>query len=90
MGEKAERDLALKLLGFGPVVAQVGDLLQPHRLSAYLFELAQSLTTFYEHCPVLTANTDIERRSRLALIALALRVLVQGLDLLGVESPEHM
>ncbi len=90
VGEKAERDLALKLLGFGPVVAQVGDLLQPHRLSAYLFELAQSLTTFYEHCPVLTADTDTERRSRLALIALALRVLVQGLDLLGVESPEHM
>src|SRR5699024_9315594 len=90
VGEKAERDLSLKLLGFGPVVAQVGDLLQPHRLSAYLFELAQSLTTFYEHCPVLTANTDTERQSRLALIALALRALVQGLDLLGVESPEHM
>lgn len=90
VGEKAERDLALKLLGFGPVVAQVGDLLQPHRLSTYLFELAQSLTTFYEHCPVLTAETDAERESRLALISLALRVLVQGLALLGVESPEHM
>ncbi len=90
VGHGAERALALKLLEFGPVVAQVGDLLQPHRLSSYLFELAQSLTAFYEHCPVLSAATVAERESRLTLIALALRVLVQGLDLLGVEAPEHM
>ena len=90
LSEGAERALALKLLGFGPVVAQVGDLLQPHRLSTYLFDLAQSLTTFYEYCPVLSAGSDAERESRLALISVALRVLVQGLDLLGVESPEHM
>ncbi|MDE3720726.1 arginine--tRNA ligase [Nocardiopsis sp. N85] len=90
IGHEAERALALKLLEFGAVVAQVGDLLQPHRLSTYLFELAQSLTAFYEHCPVLSAATEAERESRLTLIALALRVLVQGLDLLGVEAPEHM
>ncbi|MFE6303665.1 arginine--tRNA ligase [Nocardiopsis sp. NPDC057823] len=90
VGHAAERALALKLLEFGPVVAQVGDLLQPHRLSTYLFELAQSLTAFYEHCPVLAAGTEAERESRLTLIAVALRVLVQGLDLLGVEAPEHM
>ncbi|WP_017607132.1 arginine--tRNA ligase [Nocardiopsis xinjiangensis] len=90
VAEGAERALALKLLGFGPVVAQVGDLLQPHRLSTYLFELAQSLTTFYEYCPVLTAASDAERESRLALVSVALQVLVQGLDLLGVESPEYM
>ncbi|WP_017603305.1 arginine--tRNA ligase [Nocardiopsis alkaliphila] len=90
VSEGAERDLALKLLGFGPVVEQVGELLQPHRLSTYLFDLAQTLTTFYEHCPVLTAQSDAERESRLALVAVALRVLVQGLDMLGVEAPEHM
>ncbi|MBQ1081140.1 arginine--tRNA ligase [Nocardiopsis sp. B62] len=90
VSEGSERELALKLLGFGAVVEQVGDHLQPHRLSTYLFELAQNLTAFYEHCPVLTAGTDAERESRLALVSVALRVLVQGLDLLGVESPEHM
>ncbi|MCY9785990.1 arginine--tRNA ligase [Nocardiopsis sp. EMB25] len=90
VAEGAERDLALKLLAFGGVVAQVGDLLQPHRLCAYLFDLGQALTAFYEHCPVLTAETEEQRESRLALVAVALRVLVQGLDLLGVEAPEHM
>ena len=51
--EEAERALALALLGFGGVVAQVGGQLEPHRLCAYLFDLAQTYTTFYEQCPVL-------------------------------------
>lgn len=90
IGEKAERDLALRLLGFGPTVALVGDELEPHRLCGYLFDLAQELTTFYEHCPVLTADTEERRASRLALCAAALRILVQGLELLGVRAPEQM
>ncbi|WP_017592060.1 arginine--tRNA ligase [Nocardiopsis potens] len=90
VGEPAERDLALALLGFGPTVALVGDELAPHRLCGYLFDLAQTLTAFYEHCPVLSADTPERRESRLALCAAALRILVQGLDLLGVEAPEQM
>ncbi|HET8602020.1 MAG TPA: arginine--tRNA ligase [Segeticoccus sp.] len=87
--EPAERALALALLGFGSVVAQVGDLLEPHRLCGYLFELAQTFTTFYEQCPVLKAEGPV-RESRLALCALTLRVLGQGLDLLGVPAPARM
>ncbi|GAB3485552.1 arginine--tRNA ligase [Nocardiopsis coralliicola] len=90
IGHPAERTLALALLGFGPTVALVGDELVPHRLCGYLFDLAQALTAFYEHCPVLTAETSELRASRLALCAAALRILVQGLDLLGVQAPEQM
>ncbi len=90
IGEPAERALALKLLSFGTVVAEVGDALEPHRLCGYLFELAQDFSAFYEHCPVLKAETPELRTSRLSLSALTLAVLVQGLDLLGIESPEQM
>jgi len=68
----------------------VGDALEPHRLAAYLFDLAQAFSTFYEHHPVLKAETDELRESRLALCALTLAVLVEGLGLLGVDSPEQM
>jgi arginyl-tRNA synthetase len=88
--EEAERALALALLGFGDVVAQVGDQLEPHRLCGYLFELAQAFTTFYEQCPVLRAGDDAVRASRLALCSVTLDVLVQGLDLLGITAPEQM
>ncbi len=49
----AERALALQLLGFGPIVTEVGERNEPHRLCAYLFDLASAFTTFYENCPVL-------------------------------------
>ncbi|RCV47702.1 arginine--tRNA ligase [Marinitenerispora sediminis] len=87
---EAERTLALTLLGFGPVVAQVGETLEPHRLCGYLFGLAQAFTAFYEQCPVLKAEDPAVRESRLALTAATLRVLVQGLALLGVRAPERM
>ena len=62
---------------------------EPHKLAAYLFEVASAFTGFYEHCPVLDAEPAV-RDSRLALAALTLRVLDTGLDLLGVPVPERM
>jgi arginyl-tRNA synthetase len=70
-------------------VTLVGDRLEPHRLCGYLFDLAQAFSTFYENCPVLKAQPPA-RESRLALSALTLRVLAQGLRLLGLETPERM
>jgi len=90
VGAKAEHDLALALLGFGEVVVQVGDALEPHRLCGYLFELAQDFSVFYENCPVLGAGDEATRASRLALCRTTLDVLVAGLDLLGISSPDRM
>jgi arginyl-tRNA synthetase len=88
--EPAERELARKLLEFGAVVTQVADTAEPHRLCAYLFETASLFTTFYEQCPVLKADDDETRQSRLALCAAVLRVLSAGLGLLGVPLPDRM
>lgn len=87
--EPAERALALHLLEYGSTLGKVGELLEPHRLCAYLFELAQLFTTFYDQCPVLKAAESV-RESRLALCALVLHRLIEGLDLLGIETPENM
>jgi arginyl-tRNA synthetase len=89
VSEPAERALALHLLSFGEAVARVGEVLEPHALCAYLFELAQSFSAFYEHCPVLKAKIEL-RASRLALCAATLRALETGLDLLGIEAPGRM
>jgi arginyl-tRNA synthetase len=90
VSEPAERALALKLLGFGATVVHVAETAEPHRLCAYLFDVASSFTAFYEQCPVLKAERDSVRDSRLALSALTLRVLLTGLGLLGVPAPERM
>jgi len=90
IGHDAERALGLHLLGFGAALAAAGETAEPHRLCAYLFDLASAYTTFYENCPVLKAPEEETRASRLALCALTLRTLSTGLDLLGVTTPERM
>ncbi len=90
VAEDAERALALRLLGFGAAVHQEADGAEPHKLAAFLFETASAFTTFYEQCPVLQAEDESTRRSRLALSALTLRVLLTGLGLLGIPVPERM
>jgi arginyl-tRNA synthetase len=88
--EAAERDLALQMLGFGPAISQAAETAEPHILAGFLFDVASAFTTFYEQCPVLQAPEPPVRDSRLALSALALRVLVTGLGLLGIPVPERM
>ena len=87
--EPAERALALHLLEYGATLHKVREALEPHRLCTYLFELAQLFTSFYDQCPVLKSEDSV-RESRLALCALVLRRLSEGLDLLGIETPENM
>ena len=90
LAEGAERALALTALGFGAAVGGAGRRAEPHVLAAFLFDVASSFTTFYETCPVLNAPSPELRDSRLALCALALRVLTTGLDLLGIPVPDRM
>jgi arginyl-tRNA synthetase len=89
-GEPAERALVLRLLGFGAAVAETAETAEPHKLAGFVFDLASDFTTFYEQCPVLRADSQEVRNSRLALAALTLRVLLSGLELLGIPVPDRM
>jgi arginyl-tRNA synthetase len=88
--ENAERSLALRLLGLGAAVTDSARTAEPHKLAAYLFDLASTFTSFYERCPVLQAPEAELRSSRLALCSLTLRVLHTGLGLLGIPVPDRM
>ena len=88
--EPQERDLALKILGFESAILDTLERYSPHRLCTYLYELATTFTAFYEHCPVLKADDDAVRTSRLALCDLTARVMNRGLGLLGIDAPEQM
>ena len=85
----AARDLAIGLLGWPDAVATTLAGAAPHRLCAYLLDLAQRLTAFYDACPVLRAEGPV-RLERLALCDLAARTLRLGLGGLGIEAPERM
>ena len=85
-----ERELALALLRFDAAVQSVAETLEPHRLCTYLFDVAQAYTSFFESCPVLRADTDELRHSRLVLSEITARVLSTGLALLGIQTVEQM
>jgi arginyl-tRNA synthetase len=90
IGQPQERALAMSLLGFEGAVRQTAESTQPHRLCGYLFDLAQTFTTFYEACPVLKADDPADRASRLVLADLTARTLATGLDLLGIRALDRM
>ncbi|WP_025779687.1 arginine--tRNA ligase [Brevibacterium sp. VCM10] len=90
LDETAERELALSILGFADVLTEVAAGSTPHRLCTYMFDLAQAFTSFYEQCPVLIAETEELRASRLRLSAIVLEVLQAGLGVLGIRVPERM
>ncbi|MEV4317338.1 arginine--tRNA ligase [Actinocrispum sp. NPDC049592] len=87
--EPAERALALRLAQFPAAVQTAIELYAPHKLTTYLYDLATSLSSFYENCPVLKAEPPVQA-SRLALITLVSRVLTLGLELLGIKAPNRL
>ena len=63
---------------------------RPNQLTAYLFELANRYSTFFEQCRVLRAETPELRQSRLLLCDLTARTIQKGLELLGIDVVEKM
>ncbi|KAI2672262.1 arginine--tRNA ligase [Pseudomonas sp. TNT3] len=85
-----EHELAAKLAQFGEVLNNVSDKGTPHILCTYLYDVAGLFSSFYENCPILSADTPAQMQSRLRLAALTGRTLKQGLELLGLETLERM
>ncbi len=88
--EPAERALGLKLLQLADALQDAAADYRPSQLTGYLFDLAKSFSEFYHQCPVLTAETETVRTSRLLLCDLTGRTIRQGLDLLGIHVVDKM
>jgi arginyl-tRNA synthetase len=88
--EPAERALALKLDEFGAALDEVATTFEPHRLCSYLFELAQTFTSFFESCPVLRAPDKKTQENRIVLCQLSGETLKAGLNLLGIAAPDQL
>ncbi|MBS6438843.1 MULTISPECIES: arginine--tRNA ligase [Pantoea] len=88
--EDREAQLATRLLQFEETITQVARDGTPHVMCAYLYDLAGLFSGFYEHCPILSAEDEATRQSRLQLAALTAKTLKQGLDTLGIKTVERM
>ncbi len=86
----AEKTLALHLLQYPNAVARAGELCKPSVLADYLYQLSQLYSSFYQSSPVLKAETEALRDSRIRLCDAVSKVLRGGLTLLGIPTPERI
>ncbi|EDR4711398.1 arginine--tRNA ligase [Salmonella enterica subsp. enterica serovar 4,[5],12:i:-] len=90
ISEDREAQLAARLLQFEETLTVVTREGTPHVMCAYLYDVAGLFSGFYEHCPILSAENDAVRNSRLKLAQLTAKTLKLGLDTLGIETVERM
>ncbi len=90
LGTPAERNLAVKLLRLPETLELAASELKPNILTDYLFELANAFSTFFDACPVLKAESEEVKKSRLAICLLVARTLRFGLGLLGIDVSDRM
>ena len=87
--EDIERALALKLVRFADVVPRAAAAYKPSILADYLYDVAQTYSSFYQNVPFLKAEPGI-RESRVRLCETVAAVLKQGLALLGIDTPARI
>jgi len=88
--DEAETDLAKMLIRYDQAIAAAANECRPNYLTAYLYDLAQAFSRFYNVCPVLKADAA-QRPVRLLLCDLTARTIKHGLgELLGITVVEQM
>ncbi len=84
-----EKRLALQLLEFPGAAVRAAEAYKPSVLADYLFQTAQLYSSFYQNSPILKSEPAV-RAARLRLCALFGDILKTGLNLLGIETPNHI
>ena len=90
VADPAERELTLALDAYDTALTEAYAKRAPNLIAEHAYRLAQTFSKFYAACPILIAETEALKASRLALAALSLRQLELSLDLLGLAAPERM
>lgn len=89
LGEPIERTLAVIILQFPEVVVRAAESYKPSVLADYLYGLSSAYSTFYQNVPFLKAPEGV-RESRVNLCTVVAKILRQGLNLLGIETPDRI
>ena len=90
LGQPEELGLIGEMLRLPELVEYMAERLEPHHLTSYAMELAQSFTDFYGACRVIDADQPELSRARLRLTLAAKVALARTLALIGITAPETM
>ncbi|MEM8833292.1 MAG: arginine--tRNA ligase [Pseudomonadota bacterium] len=88
--DESDRSLALLLTEFSDAIDLSLRHYAPHHLCDYLFRLAQSYSSFYAACHIMSEENEELRASRLRISEITVSILEKGLEILGINTPERM
>ena len=87
---ESEKALQMQIAGFNAMMEKACEELAPHKVCAYIYDLANAFNHFYHETKIL-AEENAERKAGLvALLMLTRDVLEACIDVLGFEAPEKM
>ena len=89
---REELRLMRRLNELPDVIARSAEMLEPHHMPHYAYEVARELQRFYEACRVISSDpADLElTKARLLLVDAARIVLARTLSIMGMNAPERM
>lgn len=87
---KEETNLIRIISEFPNTIEQAADKYEPHVIAQYLIRLAHAFSSFYDACPVMAADGEELKASRLELVKATKNTLKLGLNLLGIQAPDGM
>ncbi|MCI9330292.1 MAG: arginine--tRNA ligase, partial [Ruminococcus sp.] len=89
-GSDCEKALMLETAKFNEVIDTVYEEIAPHKLCAYIYDVANAFNKFYHETRILAEEDEEKKAGYLALLRLTKEVLEVCVDLLGFEAPERM
>ncbi|MBR3683723.1 MAG: arginine--tRNA ligase [Lachnospiraceae bacterium] len=86
----SEKALMLEITKFNAMIQSAYEEVAPHKICAYIYDLANAFNRFYHETKILTEEDAEKKQSYIALLKLSQGVLETSIDLLGFEAPERM
>ncbi len=86
----AEKALALQLTAFQAVMESAAEENAPHKICAFVYDLANSFNHFYHEVKILTEEDEKKKAGFIALLTLTKDVLTDCIGVLGFEAPDRM
>ena len=88
--DESETALVKTLKNFPDKVQQAKNDLEPSVIARYLLDVCADFNRFYHDCPVLKAEDDAVKNTRVALVKASANVLNNGLALIGLKRPKNI
>ena len=86
----SHKNLLMKIAGYNEMMAGAFEELAPHRICAYLYDLANVFNSFYHETKILAEEDEDKKKSYIGLLKLTLGISEDCMQCLGFEAPDRM